>query len=118
MLQLVGLNNCDSCRGARKWLDGKSIAYRFRDIRETPPSTQELQQWLTTVGAERLVNRRSTTWRQLSDKDRATADGVQAAALLRNNPTLIKRPVIIMNNKVTVGFDAATKKTWQSHAKQ
>jgi arsenate reductase len=113
MLELVGLNNCDSCRSARKWLDSQSIAYRFRDIREPPPTTQELKGWLAAVGADRLVNRRSTTWRQLSDTDRAKADGAQAAALLRANPTLIKRPVISVDNRVTVGFDAATKKTWQ-----
>lgn len=118
MLELVGLKNCDSCRSARKWLDSKSIAYHFRDIRQSPPSIQELKAWLSSVGSERLVNRRSTTWRQLDDTDRSKTNGAQAAVVLRANPTLIKRPVIINGTKITVGFDAATKKTWQGSTSQ
>lgn len=113
MLELVGLKNCDTCRSARKWLDSKAISYRFRDIRESPPTAQELKKWLTDVGADRLINRRSTTWRQLGEKERAKADGTQAVALLRDNPTLVKRPVLVSDAKVTVGFDATTKQSWQ-----
>ena len=57
----------------------------------------------------RLVNRRSTTWRKMSDTDRGKAETKQVAALLSANPTLIKRPVIIKDSLVMVGFDAATQ---------
>lgn len=113
MLELVGLNNCDTCRAARKWLDANSITYGFRDIRESPPSSGELKKWLAAVGSDRLINRRSTTWRRLSDKDRARADTAQAPTLLAKHPTLIKRPVMVKAGKVTVGFDAATQQAWQ-----
>jgi arsenate reductase len=109
MIELVGLKNCDSCRTASRWLDGEDIAFRFRDIRESPPSAKELKTWLAAVGADRLVNRRSTTWRKLSDADRGRAETTQVAALLSANPTLIKRPVIIKDSQVMVGFDTSTQ---------
>ena len=109
MIELAGLKNCDSCRAARRWLDDNEIAYRFRDIRESPPTIKELTAWLAALGAERLVNRRSTTWRQLSAADRSKADTKAAARLLGEHPTLIKRPVIIKDSQVMVGFDAAAK---------
>ena len=109
MIELVGLKNCDSCRNARKWLDAEDIVYQFRDIRDAPPSTDELQHWLSRVGPDQLINRRSTTWRQLSEVDRAQAAQPHAAELLHANPTLIKRPVIINGSSVTVGFIADVK---------
>jgi len=109
MIELVGLKNCDSCRAARRWLDAEDIAYRFRDIRESPPSVKEIKTWLASAGTDRLLNRRSTTWRNLSDIDRDQAETKQVAALLSDNPTLIKRPVIIKGNQVMVGFDATTQ---------
>ncbi len=114
MIELVGLKNCDSCRAASRWLDAEKIPYRFRDIRETPPSTKELKTWLAGVGSDRLINRRSTTWRKLSDNDRAKAETQQVVTLLNANPTLIKRPVIINGEQTMVGFDAATQAACRS----
>ncbi|MEM6626115.1 MAG: ArsC/Spx/MgsR family protein, partial [Pseudomonadota bacterium] len=61
------------------------------------------------VGADALVNKRSTTWRGLSDADKASAESGDAAALLMANPTLIKRPVIEADGDVHVGWTKAVE---------
>lgn len=110
MTHVYGLGNCDSCRKARKWLDGQGISYTFVDVRESTPGAERLQRWLDAVGADTLVNRRSTTWRGLDD---ATRQRVMAAPadLLGDHPTLIKRPILDTGTTVMVGFNV---ERWQS----
>ena len=105
MIRVYGLNNCDSCRKARKWLDARGTDFEFVDVRQSPPGADALAGWLGAVGAERLVNRRSTTWRGL---DAAARDAIMASpeTTLGDHPTLIKRPVLETAAGVTAGFDA------------
>ena len=110
MIRVYGLNNCDSCRKARKWLDARGADYEFVDVRQAPPDAATLSGWLDAVGTERLVNRRSTTWRGLEE---ATRDAVMASpqTTLGDHPTLIKRPVLETGAGVTVGFEDGA---WQA----
>jgi arsenate reductase len=104
-LQLYGIRNCDSCRGALRWLAARSVPHAFHDLREEPPSRELLRSWLDSPHASRLLNRRSTTWRQLPDAQRGRADR-DPLPLLCAHPTLIKRPVITDGSIVLdVGFD-------------
>lgn len=105
---LYGLKNCDSCRKARKWLDANTLEYDFIDLREDPPSVNTLKAWHAALGAG-LLNRRGTTWRQLSDAEKARAENA-LPALLRDHPALIKRPVIVNEHKLLSGFD---ENTWR-----
>lgn len=102
---LYGLKNCDTCRKATKWLIAEEIEYEFRDVREQGPDQDQVAQWVAELGAK-VLNTRSTTWRQLSDADRVRAAS-DPVGLLVEHPTLIKRPVLVVGDKVTVGFDAA-----------
>lgn len=107
-IELFGLPNCDSCRAARRWLDTHQHAYRFTDVREQPVSAARLQRWLDAVGEQTLVNRRSTTWRNLDDTQRAaTATAKTLIPLLQERPTLIKRPILESGTDIRVGFSAA-----------
>ena len=103
---LFGIPNCDTVRKARKWLDDQGLAHEFVDLRADTPSAKQISEWLLAVGYERLVNRRSTTFKQLSEVDKATLEGGDAVSVLRTQPTLIKRPVLEWNNAVSVGFKA------------
>ena len=105
MITVYGLKNCDSCRKARRWLDERGTAHRFVDVRESTPDAATLAHWLDTVGADALINRRSTTWRGLDEATRERILGDPAAQLL-SHPTLIKRPVLQTPNAITVGFSA------------
>lgn len=99
-LTLYGLKNCDTCKKALKALEagGKTVA--FVDIRAEADLETLLPLWLEAVGADALINRRSTTWRNLDDAARAR----DPMELLSENPTLIKRPVIDEGGSVTVGW--------------
>ena len=103
---LFGIPNCDTVRKARKWLDDQGKAHEFIDLRADTPSTQKISEWLAAVGAERLINRRSTTFKQLSEGDKAALEGGDTVSVLQAQPTLIKRPVLEWKNGVSVGFKA------------
>ncbi|MEE4203680.1 MAG: arsenate reductase [Halieaceae bacterium] len=102
---LYGIPNCDTVRKARKWFDAQGIDYDFVDFRETPVSEARIKDWLTQAGAP-LLNKRSTTWKQLDEDARIAAEAGDVVPLLLANPTLIKRPVLEHNGRVTVGFKA------------
>ena len=107
MLKLYGLKNCDTCKKALKALAAAEVSVDFIDIRAEADLQTSVPQWLTAVGADTLVNRRSTTWRNLDD----TARNSPPQDLLINNPTLIKRPVIESGEDIHVGWTKTVAET-------
>lgn len=103
MLTLYGIKNCDTVRKARKWLDQHGVAYQFSDVRETPVAKTRLEQWLNSAG-DVILNKRSTSWKQLSESEKVLANGAAVISLLQKHPTLIKRPVLEKESNVLVGF--------------
>ncbi len=99
-IQLYGISNCDTVRKAIKYLDVNDIRYQFIDYRKNPISLEKLQTIVSIVGWENLINRRSTTYRSLSEKQKKNIN----YDLVLNYPTLIKRPVLITEDEVLVGF--------------
>lgn len=114
MTTLYGISNCDTVKKARAWLDEAGIAYRFHDFKKAGVPEDALAHWLAAVGWERLLNRQGTTWRKLDAAVQArVTDAASAAALMREQSSVIKRPVIDWpSGAVTVGFDA---KAFASH---
>jgi len=106
-LHLYGIRNCDSCRRALLWLQSRQLAHDFHDLREGGLAPAVLEGWLASRHGPALINRRSTTWRQLPDELKQLAER-DPAALLLQHPTLIKRPVITDGEAIlAVGFDSA-----------
>jgi len=97
---LYGLKNCDTCKKALKTLETAGKSVQFVDIRADTDLIQKVPIWLDAAGADLLVNRRSTTWRNLDEASRASAP----EALLIDNPTLIKRPVLEAGETIFVGW--------------
>lgn len=114
---LYGIQNCDTVKRARAWLDEHGVAYRFHDFKKDGVPEAGLDRWLQAPGWEALVNRRGTTWRRLDDATRAAVvDAASARAVLLAHPSLIKRPVVDWGSPaggVTTGFDAAA---WGGYA--
>lgn len=104
MLTVYGIKQCDTVRKALKWLDQKGKEYRFHDFRTDGLSAGMLQTWLDSGFSDKLVNRRSTTWRQLSESQRQS-EGDALLRLLLEYPTLIKRPVFVTDKIFAVGFN-------------
>lgn len=103
---VYGLKNCDTCKKARKWLDRFEVAHAFVDYRDTPPTPETLVDWAGQAGGfAALVNKSSTTWRQLPENRKAAASDAEWKLLLREHPQLIKRPVVVTGDGVmTQGF--------------
>ncbi len=110
MITLYGIKNCDSVRKARNWLEASGVAFQFHDFRQDGLDPGLLQEWIKQLGWEKLLNRRSTTWRQLPEGERADLDARKAGALMLQYPTLIKRPLLITNTGCHAGFD---EKSWR-----
>ena len=111
MTTLYGIPNCDTVKRARAWLDEHGIAYRFHDFKKAGVPADRLEQWADAVGWEKLLNRQGTTWRKLDPAlQAAAADRAGALRLMREHPSVIKRPVVEWPGRTTVGFDA---ERWQ-----
>lgn len=105
-ITLYGIKNCDTVKKARKWLDQHQVNYVFVDHRADGLNPDSLHHWLDTLGWEQLVNKRSTTYRALSESEKANLGPNTAYALLEANPTLIKRPLLDNQGQLSVGFKA------------
>ena len=104
-MRLYGLKNCDSCRKAINDIKNAGKQFEFVDIRLNIVSLDIMQGWLDQHGDAVLVNRKSTTWRNLDDAERQAS----ALILLQAHPTLIKRPVIVAGDHTYVGWNADIK---------
>lgn len=109
MITVYGIKNCDTCRKVLKWLSAEGIEHRFHDFRADGLEAASLSTWVKAVGWDTLLNRRGTTWRNLSDSQKDGVDEAKAEALMGDNPTLIKRPVFETGRQVLVGFGDAER---------
>ena len=105
LLTVYGIKQCDTCRKALKWLTAEGITHQFHDFRVDGLQKDLLQVWLQSPFSDQLVNRRSTTWRQLSEKQRQS-EGTDLVQLLLEQPTLIKRPLFVTDQIVAIGFNS------------
>lgn len=103
-MKIHGIKTCDTCRKALKTFEGADKAHQFVDFRVDGLNEADLDRWLEAAGWELLLNRRSTSWRSLSDEEQADPNMEKAKALMLANPTLIKRPVFDDGESVVVGF--------------
>lgn len=108
-VQVFGIPNCDTVKKARAWLTAQGIEITFHDFKKQGLTGDRVTQWLQQVDWAVLINRKGTTWRQLSDEEKAAiTDTDSAQKLAIRLPSVIKRPVVVWTNgDVTVGFDPA-----------
>ena len=104
MITVYGIKNCDSVKKARLWLDKNAVAYRFHDFRVDGLSADKIEQWLQSQPVEKLINKQSTTWKQLTDDEKTSLTQNTAIALCLQHPTLIKRPVLEQGENIYLGF--------------
>lgn len=106
---MYGIPNCDTIKKARAWLDANNVAYAFHDYKKDGIDRARLEAWSRKVGWETLLNRAGTTFRKLSDADKADIGEKKAIALMLAQPSLIKRPVLEHGGKEPlVGFKPET----------
>lgn len=111
MTRIYGITNCDTVRKAKKWLDEQQIDYQYVDFRKNGLTLEQVRHWADSLGTDRLLNRRGTTWRSLDETAKQTVDEQQLQQLMLEHPALIKRPVLEHKGHVSVGFNAGQ---WQN----
>nr|WP_239480373.1 arsenate reductase [Parashewanella hymeniacidonis] len=103
-ITLWGIKPCDTVRKAKKWLEQNEINFEFSDFRDKPLEKDQLEFWVTKQQWETIFNKRSTSFRNLSDAEKTDINETKAMNLMLEHPTLIKRPILVLNDKVYVGF--------------
>jgi len=103
-ITIYGIKNCDTMKKARAWLDAHGIAYAFHDYKTAGIERAQLEAWAREVGWEALLNRAGTTFRKLPDKDKDGLTEKKAIALMLEQPSMIKRPVLDLGARRLVGF--------------
>ena len=107
MTTLYGIPNCDTVKRARDWLAAHDVAHEFHDFKKAGVPPARLAAWVDAAGWERVLNRKGTTWRKLDPATQAAVvDAASAQALMREQASVIKRPVVEWDDgRITVGFD-------------
>lgn len=104
-IHLYGIPNCDTVKKARVWLDAQGREYAFHDYKKEGADPERIASWIAAAGLDTVVNRKGTTFRALSDADKAlAADAATAPALLAAHPSVIKRPIAEHAGGILVGF--------------
>jgi arsenate reductase len=103
-ITIYGIKNCDTMKKARAWLDKHGVTYAFHDYKAAGIERGKLEGWSKAVGWETLLNRAGTTFRKLPDKDKDRITEKTAIALMLDQPSMIKRPVLDVGGKLIVGF--------------
>lgn len=94
---MFGIPNCDTVKKARTWLEEQKLPFDFHNFKKDGLSQEAIEHWLKKSELNILINRKGTTWRALSETQKAQADTVEGAiALMLENPSVIKRPVLVI----------------------
>jgi Spx/MgsR family transcriptional regulator len=104
VVMMYGIPNCDSIKKARAWLDSRGISCRFHNYKKEGVDAAQLSLWVERLGWEALLNKRGTTWRKLADEKKEGINRERAILLMCENPSMIKRPVLIVAETIEIGF--------------
>lgn len=99
-----GIRNCDTMKKAFAWLGEAGIPYAFHDYRKEGVSRDKLERWCDAAGWEKVLNRAGTTFRKLPDEAKQELDAEKAIALMLEQPSMIKRPVLETESAIEIGF--------------
>ena len=109
MITIYGIKTCDTVRKALKWAEENDIEHEFHDFRKNPVAEAVVKKWEQAVGRDKLINKKGTTYRKLSDADKEILTGDNPYALLCAQPTIMKRPVFEGPDQILIGFTDAEK---------
>ncbi len=111
MTTLYGINNCDTVKKVRRWLEDNGVDYNFHDYKKLGCDETLAKQFIKQFELDILINKRGTTWRRLPESTKSSLTAESAVTLMGENPSLIKRPILHSENHWLLGFDEAQ---WQA----
>lgn len=105
-ITMFGIPNCDTIKKAKKWLEAEGIEFEFHDYRKQGITERLVTSFCSELGWELVLNKRGTTYRQLTQEQKDTLTEEKAVALLVEQPAMIKRPILKVDGKLHIGFKA------------
>jgi len=106
MLTLYGIAHCDTIRKARLWLQDNGVRYLFHDYKHSGIDAGKLNYWISKTSIDSIFNKRSTTWKQLKEEfPTLSQDKNNLIRLMTEHTSIIRRPIIEINNEILVGYD-------------
>jgi arsenate reductase (glutaredoxin) len=106
-ITVYGIRNCDTMKKAFTWLDKHKVSYDFHDYKKAGADEEVLKHAIKTLGWKDVLNTKGMTWRNLPD---GVKDGMTDARALKtalDNPSVIRRPMIVKGEEISLGFDDA-----------
>lgn len=113
-MELIGYSKCSTCKNAIKWLEKSNIDFKFREIKETVPTVEELNNWVNkfNIPIKKMFNTSGLKYKDLNLKEKLNSmSDEDKIKLLSSDGMLIKRPILISDNKILIGFK---EKEWES----
>lgn len=107
MITLYGIANCDTIRKTRKWLEQESLDYQFHDYKKLGCPAELCDTLLDQFPVGDIINTRGTTWRKLPEQTRAALNPQLARKLMQEQPSIIKRPILNIDDQWLLGYDTA-----------
>ena len=106
-ITIYGIKNCSTMKKAFDKLTALGLEYEFFDYKKQAIGKPILAHWVETVGIDKIMNSKGTTYRKLSDaqKAQAKADTEFAITLMTEQPSIIKRPIVVSDSELIIGFD-------------
>lgn len=104
MVTIYGIKNCDTMKKAFAWLDQTGTSFTFHDYKKQGIDESVLKIAINQHGWENVINRRGTTWRKLPDETKETMNAEKALEIARENPSIIKRPILNIEDQLHLGF--------------
>ena len=108
MVTIYGIKNCDTMKKTFAWLERRKIAYTFHDYKKSGADEAVLKKAIKQHGWENVINRKGTTWRAFPDRVRESMDEAKAVKAALENPSLIRRPMMVRDGAIHLGFDEKT----------
>lgn len=104
MIKIFGIKNCDTMKKAFRWLDENHLEYSFHDYKKQGLDEATAKEWVDKLGWENVINKRGTTWRKLDEETKNTMDNKNAVNTMITNTSIIKRPLLVSDNEIYLGF--------------
>ncbi|USD65952.1 ArsC family reductase [Vibrio sp. SCSIO 43136] len=105
-ITMYGIPNCDTIKKAKKWLEAENVEFAFHDYRKQGVDEAMVRNFCEQLGWDKVLNKRGTTYRALSQEQKDTLNADTAIALLVEHPAMIKRPILSVNSDLHLGFKA------------
>lgn len=105
---IYGIKACSTMQKAQAWLAAHGVDAIFHDYKKSGIDAETLSAWCAKAGWEKLLNRSGTTFRKLNEADKHDLDAARAQTLMLRQPSMIRRPVLVRNGRILIGFSPET----------